>query len=64
MKKAWTEIKSFVTIIMTIAYIGLTFLDKMTTEFQNIYLMIIAFYFGTQSEKLINKIRDEKKEGE
>lgn len=55
MKKAWNDIKSFVTVTMTIAYIALTFLDKMTPEFQNIYIVIIAFYFGTQAEKLMNK---------
>lgn len=58
MKKAWTDIKSFVTVTMTLAYITLTFLDKMNSEFQNIYIVIIAFYFGTQAEKLMNKIKD------
>lgn len=58
MKKAWSDIKSFVTVTMTLAYIALTFLDKMTPEFQNIYIVIVAFYFGTQAEKLVNKLRD------
>ena len=58
MKKAWTDIKSFVTVTMTLAYITLTFLDKMNSEFQNIYIVIVAFYFGTQAEKLMNKIKD------
>lgn len=55
MKKAWEDIKSFVTVAMTIAYIVLTFMEKMTPEFQNLYMMIIAFYFGTQVEKKLNK---------
>jgi len=59
MKKAWSDIKSFVTVAMTIAYIVLTFLEKMTPEFQNIYIVIVAFYFGTQAEKLMNKIKEE-----
>ena len=58
MKKAWNDIKSFVTVTMTLAYIGLTFLNKMTPEFQNIYIVIVAFYFGTQAEKLVNKIKE------
>ena len=58
MKEAWSDIKSFVTVTMTLAYIALTFLDKMTPEFQNIYIVIVAFYFGTQAEKLVNKLRD------
>lgn len=57
MKKAWSDIKSFVTVVMTIAYIVLTFTGKMSNEFQNIYLMIIAFYFGTQSEKIASAIK-------
>lgn len=58
MKKALNDIKSFVTVTMTIAYIALTILDKMTPEFQNIYVVIIAFYFGTQAEKLASKIKE------
>ena len=57
MKKAWDDIKSFVTVTMTLAYICLTFLDKMTPEFQNIYIVIVAFYFGTQAEKLANRMK-------
>lgn len=62
MKKAWDDIKSFVTVTMTIAYIALTILGKMTAEFQNIYVVIIAFYFGTQAEKLANKLKNESEE--
>lgn len=58
MKKAWDDIKSFVTVAMTFAYIILTFLGKMTPEFQNIFIVIIAFYFGTQAEKLVNKLKE------
>ena len=58
MKKAWDDIKSFVTVAMTFAYIFLTFLGKMTPEFQNIFIVIIAFYFGTQAEKLVNKLKE------
>lgn len=61
MKKAWDDIKSFVTVTMTVAYIVLTFLGKMTPEFQNIFIVIIAFYFGTQAEKL-NQMREELKQ--
>lgn len=57
MKKAWEDIKSFVTVSMTLAYIALTFMGKMTPEFQNLYAIIVAFYFGTQAEKLVNKLK-------
>lgn len=46
------DVKSIVTLLVTIGYIILTFLDKMTSEYHNLYLIIISFYFGTQFEKL------------
>lgn len=61
MRKAWDDIKSFVTVAMTTAYIILTFMGKMTPEFQNIFLIIIAFYFGTQAEKLAAKLNKDDK---
>lgn len=45
------NVKSIVTILLTVAYIVLTFLGKMTPEFQTIYVVVISFYFGTQHEK-------------
>lgn len=57
MKKAWDDIKSFFSVTMTFAYIVLTFMGKMTPEFQNLYAIIVAFYFGTQAEKLANKVK-------
>ena len=52
MKKAWNDIKSFVTVAFTAGYIVLTFMGKMTPEFQELYKLIIIFYFGTQVEKI------------
>ena len=63
MKKAWDDIKSFVTVTMTLAYIVLTFMGKMTPEFQTIYIVIVSFYFGTQYQKMINKIEEKEEDG-
>lgn len=52
MKKAWSDIKSFVTIAFVIGYIVLTFMGKMTPEYQELTKFIIIFYFGTQIEKV------------
>lgn len=52
MKKAWEDIKSFVTVSFVIGYIVLTFMGKMTPEYQELTKFIIIFYFGTQIEKL------------
>ena len=58
MKKAWDDIKSFVTVVSTIGYIVLTFMGKMTPEYQDLYKFIIIFYFGTQAEKVSQYIQE------
>lgn len=52
MKKAWEDIKSFVTVSFVTGYIVLTFMGKMTPEYQELTKFIIIFYFGTQVEKV------------
>lgn len=56
MKKAWNDIKSFITVSFTIGYLVLTFMGKMTPEYEKLTELIIIFYFGTQAEKLANKL--------
>ena len=52
MRKAWDDIKSFVTVAMTIAFIIFTFLQYISGEqFYSLFQIVIAFYFGTQYEK-------------
>ncbi len=46
------NVKSLVTLILTLVVAYLTIVEKF--DIKEIYLMIIAFYFGTQTEK--NKI--------
>lgn len=61
MKKMWDDVKSFVTILLTIAFVIFTFMRIITGEqFYSIFQIIIAFYFGTQYQKLIE---EKKKEG-
>lgn len=43
------NVKSIVTILLTLVVCYLAITEKMNIE--QIYLMIIAFYFGTQVEK-------------
>lgn len=61
MKKAWEDVRSFVTIITTLGYLVLTILGEMTPEYQTIYVMIIGCYFGTQFEKL-KQLKEELKQ--
>lgn len=56
MKKAWNDIKSFITVSFVIGYLVLTFIGKMTPDYEKLTELIIVFYFGTQAEKLANKI--------
>lgn len=44
-------VKSLVTICLTATFCALTVRGKVTQEFNTVYLMVIAFYFGTQNGK-------------
>lgn len=43
-------VKSLVTLALTAAYIGLLFLGRVTQEITTIYMVVIGFYFGTQTK--------------
>jgi len=59
MKKAWDDIKSFVTVVMTIAFIAFTAMKYISGEqFYSLFQIVIAFYFGTQVEK-IKQLKEE-----
>lgn len=45
------DVKSLVTLSLTVLFCILAFKGNIPQEVQTIYLMIIAFYFGTQHEK-------------
>lgn len=52
MKKALNDVKSFVTVLMAVAFVILTFMKIITGEqFYSLFQIIIAFYFGTQYQK-------------
>lgn len=45
-------IKSIVTLILTIAYVGMVFCENAIDDtFKTIFTTVIAFYFGTQAKK-------------
>lgn len=50
------NVKSIVTILLTLLFCTLAILGRISQEVITIYTVVISFYFGTQSEK--------KKEGE
>ena len=46
------DVKSIVTIILTIVFAALAFTGEITgQDFLTIFTVVIAFYFGTQSAK-------------
>lgn len=46
------KIKSLVTLLLTLLYCFMCIRNYISAEFmQNVYLMVIAFYFGTQYSK-------------
>lgn len=45
------DVKSIVTLLLTIVFCVLCLIGTLPTEFLTIYTVIIGFYFGTQSQK-------------
>ncbi len=48
-------VKSLVTIILTVVFAYMAVSGQISGDFMTIYTVVIAFYFGTQSEKNSNK---------
>lgn len=53
------DVKSIVTILLTLVVIHQTIIGQF--DVKDIYLMIVAFYFGTQHQKAEVKPLEEKK---
>lgn len=45
------DVKSIITLMFTVLFCILAFKGAIPQEVNNVYLMIVAFYFGTQSKK-------------
>ena len=45
------SVKSLVTLALTVTFCVLTVMGQVTQEFNSVYLLVIAFYFGTQNAK-------------
>lgn len=46
------SVKSIVTIILTGVFAYMAVAGKISQDFMTIYAVVIAFYFGTQSQKV------------
>ena len=45
------SVKSLVTLTLTGVFAYMSVVDKISRDFMTIYAVIVAFYFGTQSQK-------------
>ena len=48
---ALMSVKSIVTLILTVVFAYMAITGQISQDFMTIYAVIIAFYFGTQSQK-------------
>lgn len=46
------SVKSLVTLVLTAVFAYMSTTDRISQDFMTIYAVIIAFYFGTQSQKV------------
>lgn len=53
---ALLSVKSLVTLILTRVFAFMACTNQISQDFMTIYAVIIAFYFGTQSQKLQDTI--------
>ena len=54
---ALLSVKSIVTIVLTSVFAYLSIVGTISgTDFLTIFLMVVSFYFGTQSQKLQDSI--------
>lgn len=49
---ALMSVKSLVTLVLTGVFAFMACVGKISQDFMTIYAVIIAFYFGTQSQKV------------
>lgn len=56
------SVKSLVTMILTCVFAYLAVNGEIGQDFMTIYAVIIAFYFGTQSQK-VQEVMDHKQDG-
>lgn len=56
------SVKSIVTLVLTGVFAYMAIVGKISQDFMTIYAVIIAFYFGTQSQKTQDAIDGTDKE--
>lgn len=55
------SVKSLVTLTLTVVFAYMAVTGQISQDFMTIYAVIIAFYFGTQSQKVQDAVDGEQK---
>lgn len=55
------SVKSLVTLVLTVVFAYMAVTGQISQDFMTIYAVIIAFYFGTQSQKQQDALDGERK---
>ena len=55
------SVKSLVTLILTAVFAYMAVTEKISQDFMTVYAVVIAFYFGTQSQKVQDAVDGEQK---
>lgn len=55
------SVKSIVTLVLTAVFAYMAVAGTISQDFMTIYAVIIAFYFGTQSQKVQDAVEEAKK---
>ena len=58
------SVKSIVTLVLTAVFAYMAVTNQITQDFMTIYAVIIAFYFGTQSQKAQDAVEGGNSNGE
>lgn len=60
---ALLSVKSLVTLALTAVFAYLAVTGQTSQEFMTVYTVVIAFYFGTQTQKISDAVDKTSKEG-
>lgn len=59
---ALCSVKSIVTLVLTGVFAYMSIIGQISQDFMTVYAVIIAFYFGTQSQRIqdaMDKVKEE-----
>ena len=55
------SVKSLVTLTLTVVFAYMSVTNQISQDFMTVYAVVIAFYFGTQSQKVQDAVDGEQK---